>query len=66
MAKTPEPKAPTPPLDQQFCSNCLYNSRDKISCRRYPPVGTGVHGLSPQWPNVGQNDWCGEWKWNGK
>lgn len=46
------------------CSACQFwrhfgaTSRRAAECRRFPPVRVGMHGT--EFPEVGPDDWCGE------
>lgn len=45
--------------EPQRCSSCKFYVREQ--CRRYPPVVFGYAKNAQKWPDVEDNDWCGEW-----
>lgn len=62
------------PKNQESCADCRYwkplASLCKVGlCRRYPPtiiiVPESTYAVEEEltrWPDVGFDDWCGEWK----
>jgi hypothetical protein len=69
MAKTKETE-PTPkagPPAGEMCSTCQYyfTESGKTRCRAIPPyalMGGGGQLIGRVWPEVGANDWCGNWQ----
>ena len=52
---------PYPPRSKQSCGNCYY--RPGNECRRYAPrpaLGAQA-GYESLWPEVCDDEWCGEW-----
>lgn len=52
------------------CSTCTFMSIEvgddaepRMDCRRFPPIVTDDdgEGLVNVWPQVRDEDWCGEW-----
>jgi hypothetical protein len=50
---------PYPPPSEQICGNCFYRRDSK--CRRRAPIALINTFGDTFWPNIDQEDWCGEW-----
>lgn len=57
-------------MDATNCTGCRYSQVDTAEddgmpiwrCHRYPPQLVGLDGeVLQSWPNVGPDDWCGEY-----
>lgn len=54
------------------CGNCRFSQRDRegqLWCHRYPPTVSGWRQVDSEnaylrctWPQLDDDDWCGEWK----
>ena len=54
------------PERERQCKDCLYYGPVESmrgDCRRYGPRSVGTDAMAPpQWPRVGENDFCKEFK----
>jgi len=54
------------PEKERQCKDCLYYGPVESmrgDCRRYGPRSVGTDAMAtPQWPRVGENDFCKEFK----
>ena len=59
------------PNNEHNCGNCHYRVEAKGECHRFPPAKlepkrASAHGNpplpAPEWPEVAESDWCGEWR----
>lgn len=53
------------PAEKQACKNCRF-SKDTatiLKCHRLPPHPIPMQNFFPGfWPEVCEEDWCGEWQ----
>lgn len=57
----------TPYVEIKTCAECRFYNGLVSECRRWPPIGKTVVAVGNtyrlrEWPQVGSDDWCGEYQ----
>lgn len=56
-------------MAERSCSSCRFakvavgeDDAPRLDCRRFPPAVITTDEVLVAWPQVSDDDWCGEWQ----